>query len=143
MIDRKKHIEEIIRGGQVFSRKSKVASPVKEDSLTPAQWLVAVYIAQHEGLTTNELAKAFGISGSAATQLVNALVKKSYVIRETHPADRRAYKLVLTAQNRKQLEERQQKQIEEVLKVFEVLTDEEFEVLAGLNKKIIDAMVRG
>ena len=96
MIDRKKHIEEILKGGQMFMRKSKVASPVGEKSLTPAQWGVAMYIAPHEGLTTNELAAAFNISGSAATQLINALVEKGFVIRKDHPTDRRSHKLTLS-----------------------------------------------
>lgn len=47
-----------------------------------------------------EVAKAFGVTLAAVTQIVDRLEQKRFLSRGSDPADRRAYTLVLTREGR-------------------------------------------
>jgi DNA-binding MarR family transcriptional regulator len=140
MIDRKKYIEELIDGVQLLKRKSSRLSYLKDASITGSQWMVIGQIFRNEGCTTNDVADALNMTGSAVTQLVGGLVAKGYVTREPSSTDRRSQKLILSQQSKKHIAVFKKERIHMILKMFEVLSDLEFTKYVALNKKILDAM---
>ena len=140
MLDRKKRVEELMCGAQFFRRKASVLLHRKDTGITGSQWLVIGYLSQHEGATTNQTASALSMTGSAVTQLVNSLVSKRYIKREKDPVDRRAHRLVLSAESKKRISEFKKKRLQMMLKMFEALTDKEFVQYCDLNKKISDSL---
>jgi len=53
-------------------------------------------VVAHPGIGVSEAAKELYLAGNSVSTLVNQLVRDGYVIRETHPADRRAARLLPT-----------------------------------------------
>jgi DNA-binding MarR family transcriptional regulator len=68
-----------------------------EPPLTVPQYLALRAIAREE-LTASELARRAGVSGPAATQLVNGLAEAGLVQRLPSPGDRRRVSLALSAE---------------------------------------------
>lgn len=140
MIDRKAYIEQVIAGAHLFKRQMSMHTLLKDADITGSQWLVVAHIGEHEGANTNETATALNMSGSAVTQLVNALVDKGFLKRMPDPLDRRAHKLMLSADSKKRIAAFKQKHAQMFLKMFEVLTDKEFEQYIALNSKIFNCV---
>lgn len=67
-----------------------------ELELTYSQAQVLYYVEQHPGCRMGKVAKAFGVTVSAITQIVDRLEQKKCLSRGTDPADRRVYTLDLT-----------------------------------------------
>lgn len=67
-----------------------------ELELTYAQSQVLFHVAQHSGCHMGEVAKAFGVTLPAITQIVDRLEQKKFLVRGTDPTDRRVYTLELT-----------------------------------------------
>jgi DNA-binding MarR family transcriptional regulator len=139
MLDRKKYVEELIEGTQLLRRKASGLSHAK-DGITPSQWQVIGHIFRHEGCTTNEVATALNMTGSAVTQLVNRLVAEGYVKREENAEDRRAHRLILSAQSKKRINAFKAKRLDLMLKLYSALTDAEFKQYLALNKKVISGL---
>jgi len=139
MLNRKQHVEELIEGAQLLRRKASGLAQAK-DGITPSQWQVIGHIFRHEGCTTNEVAAALNMTGSAVTQLVNRLVEDGYVKREANKQDRRAHRLVLSAQSKKRINAFKAKRLGLMLKLFSALTDAEFTQYVALNKKVINGL---
>ena len=71
-----------------------------ELELTYAQSQVLLYVGQHSGCHMGEVAKAFGVTLAAITQIVDRLEQKKFLARGTDPDDRRVYTLELTAEGK-------------------------------------------
>ncbi len=99
------------------------------------------YINKNEGATVKELAQSLSMTSSAATQLIEALVQKGYIIRKTGTDDKRELKLMLSDKSKKHMEELRNKRIEEMEHIFNVLTDEEFESYCGLCNKVAESLM--
>jgi DNA-binding MarR family transcriptional regulator len=67
-----------------------------ELELTYSQAQVLYYVEQHPGCRMGEVAKAFEVTVSAITQIVDRLEQKKCLSRGTDAADRRVYTLALT-----------------------------------------------
>ena len=96
-------------------------------------------VEEHQGTSIKDLSLMLGITSSAVTQLVNELVDKGYLIRQDKDNDRRSSQISLTGKCREQLSELKKLQFEKVSVVFDVLSDEELELLVTLNKKLVDS----
>jgi DNA-binding MarR family transcriptional regulator len=140
MMNRKKHVEELMDAAQFLKRRASGMSLFKGGRITPSEWLVVGYISHNEGANTNETATALNMSGSAVTQLVNSLVAKRYLARRQDPDDRRVQQLVLSSKSKARVSEFKKKHIQMMLKMFEALTDTEFERYVALNKKILKSL---
>jgi DNA-binding MarR family transcriptional regulator len=137
MQNRAEHIEGFIEDIRLFRRALAGTSLHTEINITESQWLAIGHIFRNDRCTTNDAAKALEMSGSAVTQLVNGLVTKGFVVRKRDQKDRRAFRLMLSTESRKRIEAFKKKRMQMMLKMFEALTDEEFEQYLALNKKII------
>jgi DNA-binding MarR family transcriptional regulator len=73
--------------------------------LTQAQWRAIVHLSRNEGMTQAVLAESLEIQPITLTRLIDRMESAGWVERRTHPADRRAVQLYLTAQSQPILEE--------------------------------------
>jgi len=71
-----------------------------ELELTYAQSQVLFYVGQHPGCHMGEVARGFGVTLPAITQIVDRLEQKKFLARGTDPADRRVYTLDLTPEGK-------------------------------------------
>jgi MarR family transcriptional regulator for hemolysin len=73
--------------------------------LTQAQWRAIVHLSRSEGMTQSMLAESLEIQPITLTRLIDRMESAGWVERRTHPHDRRAVQLYLTAQSQPILEE--------------------------------------
>ena len=72
--------------------------------LTTSQAAVLSVLANGEGHTQRDIAKALGQNESAVTSMVNRLLKAGYLNRKRNPADTRAWNLQLNSNGRTALQ---------------------------------------
>src|SRR5882724_2291145 len=90
-------IESILESFYTIKRKLSEGVSVKPySSITPSQSFALWFIARHGAVGVKDIAKAFHMTSSGATQVADELVKKGYIIRRGDPKDRRATSLSLT-----------------------------------------------
>ena len=106
--------------------------------ITPAQWNALFYVAESRQSTVKEVARTLGVTSSAATQLIDGLVRGGLVVRCPSREDRRIVNLELSQKSRGQVERLQKSAHKSFLKLFEVLNDKEFAQYLQLNKKIVE-----
>jgi DNA-binding MarR family transcriptional regulator len=99
--------------------------------LTPPQYLALRAIAR-EPISVSDLARRAGVSGPAATQLVNILSDAHLVERREARDDRRRQRLVLSAAGRRALRS-----------ADALLTERLTALLAPLPRPEVDALARG
>lgn len=73
--------------------------------LTQAQWRAIVHLSRNEGMTQVALAESLEIQPITLTRLIDRMESAGWVERRTHPLDRRAVQLYLTAQAQPILEQ--------------------------------------
>lgn len=106
---------------------------------TRAQLGVLFMLSAHPSLSIKELAEQFGISSSATTQLVSAMVGEGLLTRTEDPLDRRLVRIDLTQKGKKQLEVARESRTRHLSRMFEPLTDSELEELLRLQQKMSGA----
>jgi len=117
----------IVRVSQSFSAELKI---------TYTQFVLLVIVNENEGISIKDLAHIMGMTSSAATQQVDNLVKKGYLIRRGSLEDRRTLELSLSEEIRKQLNATKEQALERLDATFAALTDAEFLIFCRLNEKI-------
>lgn len=117
---------------------SKVVGTVARKGLpTPAQLGVLAAIVQDGPQGIKELAGRFGMSSSAATQLVNGLVRAKLLTRNKDQNDRRRACVALTAEGSERLQKAKRCQAEALERLLSALTDREIEQLHKMQQKIL------
>jgi len=99
--------------------------------------MVITFIHRRDNTNIKEIADNLNVTSSAATQLVDGLVKNGYLKRLSDENDRRAIKLILTEKTKKQAAEIKTKFRQKFASMFEVLNDKELAEYYKLNRKII------
>jgi DNA-binding MarR family transcriptional regulator len=87
-----------------------------------------------------QLAQLFSITPSAATQMVDGLVRGGLLKRETDQEDRRKVHLSLTAKGKQVLEKSKQAHLKSFLRILSPLTDQELNQFKTLQSKIIEGL---
>ena len=90
-----------------------------ELELTYAQSQVLFYVGQHPGCHMGEVARGFGVTLPAITQIVDRLEQKKFLARGTDPTDRRVYPLDLTDEGKTLVGELETLQTEGLERVLE------------------------
>src|SRR4051812_8121358 len=99
-------------------------------NLPPHAQMGLLFMISHQGpQSIKELSQRFGMTSSAATQLVNSLVKSGLLERKEDGADRRKIAVALTSNGKKKLEEAKAYRMKKISRMFESLTDSELEQL--------------
>lgn len=139
MADRKQLIERILHSFHAIQNqiKAKAGNLGHKNGITHSQWFILKIIEHYKNRSIKDIAGTLEISSSAATQLVDGLVKSGYVIRQEDPKDRRSVRLELSAKGKKHLIATNEKRITEMAGLFDALTDKELEEYLRLQKKIL------
>ncbi len=138
MASRTKILEELFESFQTIKRNLVMCPKSMHQShrITPSQWALVRIIAQKKQSTVKELAQLLSISSSAATQLIDGLVKEGFVIRKESIQDRRSTLLTLTPETEEKLLEMKKEALSQLNLMFEILSDEELKSYLELNQKI-------
>jgi DNA-binding MarR family transcriptional regulator len=120
----------------IYILRQKIASsmslPLKHIPLTYSQWQVLNHVSKQKRISIKELAGLLDITSSAATQIVDGLVKKGFLVRERSCEDRRVQKITLSRKSFLQLE----KSMKKICPIFEALDDQELSDYCRLTAKL-------
>lgn len=141
MKDRKLHIEQLLADLGSLKRMAALHSAhhAHFPAITPAQWSVLMFIEHKQVASVKDVASALHISSSAATQLIDGLVKNEYVVREMKESDRRAVSLQLSKKMQHHVQQMKKQTIQKLEKLFGTLSDSEFTTFCSLSRKIISS----
>jgi DNA-binding MarR family transcriptional regulator len=148
MTGRNFYIEEIINNMQAmrrsfFMQKTGSSEALKEwGDITMSQWAVIAVLTKKEKIGITELAKNLNISRSAATQFVDELVGKGYIVRSGKKNDKRALELEFAEKYKKKIIEMRKKKMIRFKKIFSALDDKELMDYANLNKKLTNNILK-
>lgn len=110
--------------------------------ITPSQWGALMFIEHGGESTVKDVAKALGITSSAATQLIDGLVASGYVERREDSKDRRKVTLTLSKTTRSHVVKMKKQVMKGLLKTFEILDDREFNQYLALNQKLVQGLTQ-
>lgn len=68
--------------------------------ITVDQWLVLSAIADRPDISQLEIAEKVFKDAASITRIIDLLIRKNYLQRESHPADRRRFSLALTPEGK-------------------------------------------
>ncbi len=103
-----------------------------------AQIGIMFVLLHHKAQGIKELAAQFGISSSAATQLVNSMVEDGLLVRTEDAKDRRSVQINLTAKGKKKLMAAKEARTKMMAAMFEPLSEHELEQFLKLQQKMSD-----
>jgi DNA-binding MarR family transcriptional regulator len=141
--DRKQKIEELLTDLQSLRHAMalKSAGSAKGPRITPSQWGVLMHV-EHAGKSTvKDVSRTLRITSSAATQLVDGLVRSGYLARKASSEDRRMVLLTLSKKSERQIVTMKQQALQKLIKVFALFSDREFEQYLALNRKLVQGFV--
>jgi len=139
MLTRKQLIEEI--AADFHAIKNKMHGSMmngQKGNITYAQQFALLVISQTKGQGIKEISKMLYTSSSAATQLVNELVRQKLVTRKTNVQDRRALDLTISKKGQAQITLLKKMHQKMMASLFLPLTDKELGHFMVLNKKILN-----
>ena len=91
------------------------------------------------GMSVKDVAKSMDISASAATQLVDALVKDGFVERSPSSTDRRVVILNLSKNGRIRHKRYRSFQLTRIKPIMDILGDEEFMSFCHMHHRLLEA----
>ncbi len=143
-LSRKQKVERLIGNFQPLRHAMTLPATKSKGGpgITSSQWGVLLLVEQFGESAVKDVAKAIGITSSAATQLVDGLVRSGYVERGVHPRDRRAVALTLSKKTKVKVDKMKKDILQKFLKFFEVLSDKEFDQYILLNQKIVERLFK-
>jgi len=145
MADRKKIIEEITE--TLYSIRRQIASETHllfdKMQITHPQWIVIHYVRKSGIINVKDLANLLGITSSAATQIVDGLVKKGFLLRKRNTEDRRILNIELSLEARGKFNSVKSASFNTLSSLFDALNDEELKNYCDLNKKIASRIPDG
>ncbi|MFA5308504.1 MAG: MarR family transcriptional regulator [Dehalococcoidales bacterium] len=138
MLDRRSQIEGILQSFHAIRHRLLTGTYIlsAKNQIPNSQWMVLRIVYQNEGIGVKELSRMLGISSSAATQLVNSLVKKGHLVREVNLEDRRALKIRPSKKTKELIDISNTQALGKVYSLFDVLSDEELQKYCDLSKKV-------
>ncbi|MGH7141020.1 MAG: MarR family transcriptional regulator [Minisyncoccia bacterium] len=114
--------------------------PRRAHAITASQWSALALLSHRERASVKDIALALRVSSSAATQLLDALVKEGYIKRQESRRDRRAVELRLSPRTVRHLSVIKKEMSVRLARLFSCLSDEELAEYVALNKKIAAAL---
>lgn len=128
------HLQRKLIISKTIQEVSKNKSKIK---LTPSQWPLVMFLENNGASSIKDIARAFGTSSSAATQLVDSVIRNGYAQKKNDSRDRRLQIITLTPKAKRDME-KVRKNIEQlIISTFEKLSDQELEDYLRINKKIV------
>lgn len=138
MENRRKIVEEITEA--MYLIKRKIASEMHHLSddmqITHPQWIVLHHVRKSGMINIKDLANLLGITSSAATQIVDGLVKKELLLRKRNEEDRRILNIELSGKAISKFNSIKSTSFNALSALFDVLDDGELRDYRDLNNKI-------
>jgi DNA-binding MarR family transcriptional regulator len=110
--------------------------------ITPSQWAILSMVLEQGELSNNEVAQGLAITSGAVTQLVDELVKKKYLTRESSEDDRRRLALKIAPKCRPLLIAMKAKAVQRTMAIFSGFTDDEMARYADLSRKFTESILQ-
>jgi DNA-binding MarR family transcriptional regulator len=137
MKSRTLHIEGLVNDFQCIKRAMGYApGSGSAPKVTGSQWIVLVLLSRNPDISIKEVAGYMNISSSAATQLVESLVQAKHINRTEQAADRRSVNLNLSHSMADEIVRMKKDAVGRLVKVFSILSDDEFDHYIALTNKI-------
>lgn len=142
MAARTEALEEILEGFYLLRRKLVACSRERSSThrLPSSQWFAMGVIMRKGEATVRDIREALSITSSAATQLVNQLVKGGYVEKRPDPHDRRSQHISLSPKAHALMASMKAAMLVQITDVLSALSEQEFKTFARLHKKITRAI---
>jgi DNA-binding MarR family transcriptional regulator len=141
MSERLACIEQILETFQTLKQSlSEGFAFAGKKRITPSQGFVLHFVAKTKRSSVKEVAEKLYITSSAATQLIDALVKNGLLQRSDNPDDHRGSILLLTRKAEDLFRRMKEHGVGRMKDVFSTLSDEELETYLRLNQKIISGL---
>ena len=136
--DRKVQIAGLVENFRALSKAMVKFGPsfLNELNITYTQMLILGLVKENEGISLKRLAGMMGTTSSAATQQVDNLVRRGYLLRQESDTDRRLVRVRLTGAMDRQVETMKTKFLEQLSPLFDRLTDRELAQYSALTSKI-------
>ena len=120
----------------------KAMGPRKEcflhqHGLTGPQLHILYALAHVGNFNVKEIAAKMGVTSSAATQIIEGLVKAGYVERNQDEHDRRIVHVEFSVPGKRKFENIRRAHMERVCLLFNVLSDSEIDLLIGISEKVL------
>ncbi len=129
--------------GQVHDQALMVAGPIPQSrELTTQQLRVLGFVVKEPGLSGHTLGQRLGVSAPTASGLVDRLVDKGLVRRVDDPDDRRVRRLYVTEDGQLLMREADSLLGRAMMKVIQVMSLEELEVMRRSAEVMLAAMAR-
>ena len=143
MLDRKSKIEDLVEDFHALHQKMlKMGQDFSVRlQITFTEMLVLRIVKEREGIGIKELASILSITSSAATQQVDNLVRKGFLVRAADATDRRSLRISLSPEMTKKAGVLKRQGISKLNAVFAALNDEEFLTYCALSKKIANRVL--
>lgn len=122
-----------VRRGMAFGAVGSGAARI-----TPAQWSALILVGERKACGVKDIAEALRITSSAATQLVNGLVRGGHLVRKESKEDGRAVALSLSPRTKARLRTMRSAALKRTLELLEALSDRELGHYLALTTKILD-----
>ena len=137
--DRDRTIQEIVEN-MVLMRRGIVSQrkiPQDDRRIYRGQGIALAIVGRCRGLSIKDVAERMDVSGSAATQLIDSLVREGLLRREVDPNDRRIMRISLTDKGKSGLEKFRKTRVEAMSKILSPLDNQELEMFRNLLEKIV------
>lgn len=99
------------------------------------------FLQRNQGASLSAVADMLGLTLSAASKLVDALVERELLTRESSPTDRRRVTLCVTANGKQILEETRERTLLQLEQLLEGFTEEERSAMMQSLEKLRGAFV--
>jgi MarR family transcriptional regulator, organic hydroperoxide resistance regulator len=137
-VDRRQQVADLMDNFRAVSKGMAKLGPsfLNDINITYTQMMILCIVKEHEGISVKKLAGTMGITSSAATQQVNTLVSRGYLLRQESSVDRRLVSIRPSGEMAKQVEAMKSKFLDQVSPLFDRLTDEELAQYCNLTSKV-------
>ncbi|QHC57782.1 MarR family transcriptional regulator [Rathayibacter sp. VKM Ac-2760] len=116
-------------------RRTRGSMGMGENDLLAVQFLMRRQQGgQH--VSPKDLAAYLGISSASTTVLIDRLVKSGHVVRQPHPSDRRAIRIIATPTSHREVRETLDDMNQRMLEAAEQLSTEEARAVIGFLKTV-------
>jgi DNA-binding MarR family transcriptional regulator len=139
MSDRRQELWKMCEGWHTLKRSFGMKSEKRASiaHLTPSQWLALEIVARNKEASVKDISQALSMTSSAATQIVNELIKHGHALKKVDPKDARVSLITLSPKTRQALSTMRTAMLRHMDKLFAVLSDKEFKEYMRLHAKII------
>ena len=124
---------------RAFSKRNE--SALTKTNLAVSNIVVLDVLREKGPSTMGEIAKSLGLTMSAATGIVDKMIKVNLVRRERSPEDRRVVKVALLKKGLETAERMQKLRKDMISDMYSVLTDDEREQYLKLLRKVFENML--